>query len=77
MDESRATGNVESRKPVKLLNGPIEGVVECDHLAGRSERNVLAEAFIRGIEAGAEEPWLAGDGDAMYAAFRRWRDTNG
>lgn len=42
--------------------------------AKRLERNRLAEAFIRGIEAGAEEPTLAGDGDAMYEAFRRWAD---
>lgn len=38
------------------------------------ERNRLAEAFIRGVEAGAEEPSLAGDGDAMYQAFRLWAD---
>lgn len=43
--------------------------------AKRSERNRLAEAFIRGIETGAEEPTLAGDGDAMYEAFQRWVDN--
>lgn len=39
----------------------------------RTERNRLAEAFIRGIEIGAEFPSLAGDGDAMYEAFRQWK----
>lgn len=43
----------------------------------RAERNVLAEAFIRGVEAGADDPAIAGDGDAMYAAFRAWKDING
>lgn len=43
-----------------------------DYVAGRTERNRLAEAFIRGVEAGAERPDLAGDGDAMYEAFRQW-----
>lgn len=40
----------------------------------RIERNCLAEAFIRGIELGAEYPYLAGDGDAMYSEFRDWVD---
>lgn len=40
----------------------------------RSEKNRMAEAFIRGIQAGADEPELAGDGDAMYQAFRSWWD---
>jgi hypothetical protein len=48
-----------------------EGPLTTEHL----HRNRLAEAFIRGIEAGAEEPSLAGDGDAMYEAFRRWADA--
>lgn len=53
----------------------------------RLRRNQLAEAFIRGFEAGAERPEDAGDGDAMYQAFRSWSgrsaalsdegDTNG
>ena len=38
----------------------------------RSIRNQLAEAFIRGVEAGSESPEIAGDGDAMYEEFRRW-----
>lgn len=37
-------------------------------------RNRLAEAFIRGFEAGSERPEDAGDGDAMYQAFRDWQD---
>lgn len=40
----------------------------------RSLRNLLAEAFIRGLEVGADDPELAGDGDAMYQAFRDWID---
>lgn len=40
----------------------------------RTERNRIAEAFIRGIQIGADDPELAGDGDAMYAAFRQWAD---
>jgi hypothetical protein len=40
----------------------------------RPERNVLAEAFIRGLERGANEPDIAGDGEAMYQAFRDWID---
>jgi hypothetical protein len=38
----------------------------------RSVRDKLAEAFIRGLEVGAEAPWLASDGDAMGDAFRTW-----
>lgn len=41
----------------------------------RFDRNHLAEAFIRGLQRGADEPELAGDGDAMYQAFRDWQDT--
>ncbi len=40
----------------------------------RTERNKLAEAFIRGIQVGANEPDIAGDGDKMYQAFRNWID---
>ena len=35
--------------------------------------DIIAEAFIRGMEAGAERPDDAGDGDAMGQAFRAWR----
>ena len=38
----------------------------------RVTNNRLAEAFIRGMEAGAEEPELCGDGDAMYKRFKKW-----
>lgn len=38
----------------------------------RTERNRLAEAFIRGMQAGAEHPQDTGDGDAMYQRFRDW-----
>jgi hypothetical protein len=51
-----------------------EPTQHAESVAGRSLRNQLAEAFIRGVEAGAERPELAGDGDAMYAAFRGWKD---
>lgn len=40
----------------------------------KSQRDRLAEAFIRGLEVGAETPSLAGDGDEMYQAFRDWMD---
>lgn len=40
----------------------------------RALRNQLAEYFIRGFQAGAERPQDAGDGDAMYQAFRDYHD---
>lgn len=45
-------------------------------LKERVDRNRLAEAFIRGIEVGAEYQDLAGDGDAMYDEFRKWAGTS-
>lgn len=42
--------------------------------AGYDPRNKMAEAFIRGFQAGAERPEDGGDGDAMYQAFRDWYD---
>lgn len=35
-------------------------------------RDIACEAFIRGIEEGAEDPQLAGDGRDMYEAFKEW-----
>lgn len=40
----------------------------------RTLRNQLAEAFICGMQVGAEQPDLTGDGDEMYQAFRDWID---
>lgn len=40
------------------------------------ERGTLAEAFIRGFQAGAERPQDAGDGDAMGDAFRSWQHAD-
>lgn len=50
----------------------VQRVLAQPKVGDRADRNVLAEAFIRGIEVGADEPTLVGDGDAMYEAFRSW-----
>lgn len=63
-------GHGRQRGMISLADGRELLVVA----AGREHRNQLAEAFIRGLEVGANEPDLAGEGDAMYAAFRRWWD---
>lgn len=42
----------------------------------RTERNRLAEAFIAGLQRGADQPDVTGDGDAMYQAFRDWIDRD-
>lgn len=49
-----------------------KGWVEQEWTREGPGRNQLAEAFLRGIEAGAESPELSGDGDAMYQAFKDW-----
>ena len=40
----------------------------------RSDRDRLAEAFINGYQAGAENPEASGDGNTMYQSFCNWFD---
>jgi hypothetical protein len=42
---------------------------------GRPVTDILAEYFIRGIQAGADNPELAGDGRDMYEAFKEYHDA--
>ncbi len=71
---SEVTADRCDAAPCDRVSDQSAGALWCaehgySHAPPRSE---LAEAFIRGVEYGAEFPDVASDGDAMYEAFRQW-----
>lgn len=50
---------------------PVQGSIP--RAVSRGKR---AEAYIRGMQAGFENPELCGDGDAMYQSFREWTEDD-